>query len=103
VSRWSVDNLIKATSHGGEWPLTWVGVAGFEPAASSSRRQSDTRAASLGAACTCWLMSTGVHERPSQTAWVITHFVTQAGRDQMYWQADDRLSPSWRTFTPLAS
>ena len=28
---------VKATSRKGKWPVTWVGVAGFEPAASSSR------------------------------------------------------------------
>src|SRR6266487_1398173 len=33
-----------ATSHRGKWPMTWVGVAGFEPAASSSRTK---RAAKL--------------------------------------------------------
>src|SRR5690242_11846227 len=31
-------------SHRGKWPMTWVGVAGFEPAASSSRTK---RAAKL--------------------------------------------------------
>jgi len=34
----------KATSRCGEWPMSWVGVAGFEPAASSSRTK---RAAKL--------------------------------------------------------
>jgi hypothetical protein len=55
-----------------------VGVAGFEPAASSSRRQSDTRIASAGTACTGRSLSTGVRQRPSKTGWVVTHFVTQS-------------------------
>jgi hypothetical protein len=29
----------KATRDDRKWPVTWVGVAGFEPAASSSRTQ----------------------------------------------------------------
>jgi hypothetical protein len=32
-----------ATSRVGEWPVTWVGVAGFEPAASSSRTERAAR------------------------------------------------------------
>ena len=36
VSEASSTHKKKATSHHGRWPVTWVGVAGFEPAASSS-------------------------------------------------------------------
>src|SRR5271165_2214366 len=68
-----------------------VGVAGFEPAASSSRRQSDTPIASAGTACTCWSMSTGVRQRPSKTGWVVTQFVTQTDDDHVQRQAGDRL------------
>jgi hypothetical protein len=42
-----------------------------------------TRAASVSVACTCWPMSTGVHQRPSKTGWVVTQFVTQTGHDHL--------------------
>jgi hypothetical protein len=58
-------------------------VAGFDPAASSSRRQSDTRMASAGTACTGGSLSTGVRQRPSKTGWVVTQFVTQTGGDHV--------------------
>ena len=54
-----------------------VGVAGFEPAASSSRRQSDAPMAFAGTACTGSSASTGVLKRPSKSGWVVTQFVTQ--------------------------
>ena len=73
----------KATCGARKWPVTWVGVAGFEPAASSSRRQSATRLASAGTACTGGSASTGVRQRPSKTGWIVTQFVTQAGDDHV--------------------
>ena len=61
-------------------PSELVGVAGFEPAASSSRRQSDTRIASAGTVCTGWSLSAGVRQCPSKTGCVVTQFVTQGVR-----------------------
>jgi len=40
----------KATAEDRKWPVTWVGVAGFEPAASSSRTK-DKAQASEGNRC----------------------------------------------------
>jgi hypothetical protein len=60
----------------GRMPSELVGVAGFEPAASSSRRQSATLIASASTPSTSWSLSTGVRQRPSKTGWVVTHFLS---------------------------
>ena len=68
----------KATSLHGRWPLTWVGVAGFEPAASSSRSQVAVRAA-RAAACLNWQRSSvSVRWRPRLAVVIVTHLVTRS-------------------------
>src|SRR5262249_14608944 len=49
----------------------------------SARARPSASASPVGAACTCWPKSTGVHQRLSKTRWVVTHFVTQAGDDHV--------------------
>jgi hypothetical protein len=58
--------------------VTWVGVAGFEPAASSSRRQRDRCMASANTAWTRWLPSAEVRQCPSKSGAIVAQFVTQA-------------------------
>jgi hypothetical protein len=59
-------------------PLTWVGVAGFEPAASSSRRQVAVPTAS-GAACSTWESpSVNVRWCPLLAMAIVTHLVTRS-------------------------
>ena len=41
------------TSAGVSWPVSWVGVAGFEPAASSSRTKADLQAVTSATLLTC--------------------------------------------------
>jgi hypothetical protein len=55
-----------------------VGVAGFEPAASSSRRQRDRCMASANTAWTRWLPSAEVRQCPSKSGVIVAQFVTQA-------------------------
>ena len=57
-----------------------VGVAGFEPAASSSRTQVTESVGSASALLTCNASSIGVPWRPSLATVVVTHLVTQAFR-----------------------
>ena len=57
--------------------MTWVGVAGFEPAASSSRSQVQTRTASAAASLAWDRPSVGVRWRPPLSVAIVTHFVTQ--------------------------
>jgi hypothetical protein len=59
-------------------PLTCVGVAGFEPAASSSRSQVTESVGSASAFLTCNASSISVPWRPSLATAVVTHLVTQA-------------------------
>ena len=68
--------------HDRNWPVSWVGVAGFEPAASSSRSQVAARTAS-SAACLTWERSSvSVRCRPLLAMVIGTHLVIRllAGR-----------------------
>jgi hypothetical protein len=58
--------------------MTWVGVAGFEPAASSSRSQVPVRPTSAVACLTCDRSSVCVRWRPPLSVAIVTHFVTRA-------------------------
>ena len=68
-----------------------VGVAGFEPAASSSRSQVPARTASAAACLTWEAPSVGVRWRPSLPVAIVTHLVTQlrsltcVGRSNHVW------------------
>ena len=55
-----------------------VGVAGFEPAASSSRSQVAARATSAATRVACGRLSVGVRWRPPLAVAIVTHFVTQS-------------------------
>jgi hypothetical protein len=55
-----------------------VGVAGFEPAASSSRTQVPAGAASAAACAACDGPSVDVRCRPPLAVAIVTHFVTQS-------------------------
>jgi len=55
----------KATRDDRRWPVSWVGVAGFQPAASSSRSQVAARAVSFAACLTYEQPSIGVRQCPS--------------------------------------
>jgi hypothetical protein len=66
----------KATSRMGEWPLIWVGVAGFEPAASSSRSQVHRSARRVYPRLACWEPSMAVRASPRMNAAIVTQFVT---------------------------
>ena len=68
----------KATSRHGEWPVAWVGVAGFETAASSSRSQVQVRAASVAAHLACDRLSVDVRWRPPLSVAIVTQFVTRS-------------------------
>ena len=60
-------------------PSELVGVAGFEPAASSSRRQHSV-SPSTSALATAWGgRCVAIHLRPSESAPVVTHLVAQRG------------------------
>ena len=62
----------------GRMPSELVGVAGFEPAASSSRSQVQVPTPSA-AACLAWDRSSmGVRWRPPLSVAIVTHFVTQS-------------------------
>ncbi len=52
--------------------MTWVGVAGFEPAASSSRSQVQTRTASAAARLAWDRPSVGVRWRPPLAVAIVT-------------------------------
>jgi hypothetical protein len=67
----------KATSQPGEWPVTWVGVAGFGPAASSSRSQVASLSASAAARLAWDRPSVDVRWRPPLSVAIVTHFVTR--------------------------
>jgi hypothetical protein len=54
-----------------------VGVAGFEPAASSSRSQVQMSAASAAACLACGRPSVDVRWRPPLSVAIVTHFVTR--------------------------
>jgi hypothetical protein len=58
--------------------VTWVGVAGFEPAASSSRSQVAKRIVSAAARLTCGRQSIGVCQCPSLAPGAVTYFVTRS-------------------------
>ena len=64
-------------SGGSRIPSELVGVAGFEPAASSSRSQVQTRSASAAARLAWDRPSVGVRWRPLQSMAIVTHFVTR--------------------------
>jgi hypothetical protein len=67
-------------------PLTLVGVAGFEPAASSSRSQVQTRTASTAAFLAWDGPSVGVRWRPPLSVAIVTHFVIRpfaSGRERL--------------------
>ena len=58
--------------------MTWVGVAGFEPAASSSRSQVPAGTTSV-AACLAWdRPSMNVRWRPPSAVAIVTHLATQS-------------------------
>jgi hypothetical protein len=57
-----------------------VGVAGFEPAASSSRSQVASRAASTAACLTWERPSIDVRWRSPLTMAIVTHLVTRLGQ-----------------------
>ena len=59
-------------------PSELVGVAGFEPAASSSRSQVAVRAASAVARVACGRPSVGVRWRPPLSVAIVTQFVTRS-------------------------
>jgi hypothetical protein len=61
-----------------EWPLTWVGVAGFEPAASSSRSQVSGSAASTSACLTWERPSVDFRWGPPLVVAIVTHLVTRS-------------------------
>lgn len=54
-----------------------IGVAGFEPATSSSRSQVTMRTASAPACLTCEQPSVNVRWCPSLASGAVTHFVTR--------------------------
>lgn len=56
--------------------LTWAGVAGFEPAAASSRRQVAAWAASTAARVTCGRPSVRVRWRPPLPVAIVAQFAT---------------------------
>jgi hypothetical protein len=60
-------------------PSEPVGVAGFEPAASSSRSQVPIRTASAAACLTWEALSVDVRWRPRLSAVIVTHLVTRLG------------------------
>ena len=60
------------------WPVSWVGVAGFEPAASSSRSQVAVGSASAPACLTWEVPSVNVRWRPLLAMAIVTHLVTQS-------------------------
>ena len=62
-------------------PSELVGVAGFEPAASSSRSQVQTRSASAAARLAWDRSSVGVRWRPPLSVAIVTHFVTRPVRE----------------------
>ena len=62
---------------GDQMPSELVGVAGFEPAASSSRSQVQTGATCGLARVACARPSVGVRRRPPSAVAIVTHFVTQ--------------------------
>jgi hypothetical protein len=57
--------------------VTWVGVAGFEPAASSSRSQVASLSASAAARLAWDRPSVDVRWRPPLSVAIVTHFVTR--------------------------
>ena len=57
--------------------MTWVGVAGFEPAASSSRSQIAVRAASAAVRLTWERPSVNVRQRPVMNVPIVTQLVTR--------------------------
>jgi len=59
-------------------PSELVGVAGFEPAASSSRSQVAERATSAAARVPCSRPSMCVRWRPQLSVAIVTHFVTRS-------------------------
>jgi hypothetical protein len=59
-------------------PLTWVGVAGFEPAASSSRSQLAMRTARAAVSLTWEATSADIRRGPSLTTAIVTHLVTRS-------------------------
>ena len=78
-------------------PLTCVGVAGFEPAASSSRSQVAMPTAS-DAACLTWeLPSVSVRWRPLLAVAIVTHLVTRlrAGFGLTTWMQTTGASHHW--------
>ena len=73
----------KATYGTRKWPLTWVGVAGFEPAASSSRSQIALRTA-RAAVCLIWERpSVNVRQRPVMNVAIVTQLVTRLASESV--------------------
>ena len=62
---------------GNQMPSELVGVAGFEPAASSSRSQVEARTASAEARVACGGPSVDARWRPPLAVAIVTHFVTR--------------------------
>ena len=62
----------RATCQDRKWPVTWVGVAGFEPAASSSRSQVRTLSPCGGGHLTLAQPSTNVHSCTLVSARIVT-------------------------------
>jgi hypothetical protein len=67
----------KATRDARKWPCDLVGVAGFEPASSSSRSQLGLPRACLVAWLVCGSVSGIVRRRPSLPPVIVTQLVTR--------------------------
>ena len=70
------DSAQPLTSRLGEWPVTWVGVAGFESAASSSRSQRATWPTTALLCLTCLAPSVDVLWRPLVSVAAVTELAT---------------------------